>query len=112
MNKARVEAGEEPYRNPRNTASGSLKLQDSAEVAKRPLECFLYNVVGNNLTISTQFESLEKARTWGFKVPKQAQCLNSIDEVLEFVQYWDIARHDLPYEIDGIVIKFTWWKSI
>ena len=105
MNKARVEAGEEPYRNPRNTASGSLKLQDSAEVAKRPLECFLYNVVGNNLTISTQFESLEKARNWGFKVPKQAQCLNSIDEVLEFVQYWDIARHDLPYEIDGIVIK-------
>jgi len=105
MNKDRIAAGEEPYRNPRNTASGSLKLQDSAEVAKRPLACFLYNIVGDNLGIKTQFESLEKARSWGFKVPKQARCLNSIDEVLEFVKYWDTARHDLPYEIDGIVVK-------
>lgn len=105
MNRARVDAGEEPYRNPRNTASGSLKLQDSAEVAKRPLECFLYNIVGDNLEISTQFESLERARSWGFKVPKESQCFDSIDEVLEFIQYWDTARHDLPYEIDGIVVK-------
>ncbi|WP_250432653.1 NAD-dependent DNA ligase LigA [Hanstruepera flava] len=105
MNEERVEIGEEPYRNPRNTASGSLKLQDSAEVAKRPLECLLYNITGSGLNIKTQFESLEKARAWGFKVPDAAKLANSIDEVLEFIAYWDVHRHDLPYETDGVVIK-------
>ncbi len=105
MNEERIASGEEPYRNPRNTASGSLKLQDSSEVAKRPLECLLYNLTGNNLGITTQFDSLEKARQMGFKVPKAAKLVNSIDEVLEFVAYWDAARHDLPYETDGVVIK-------
>jgi DNA ligase (NAD+) len=105
MNEERIEIGEEPYRNPRNTASGSLKLQDSAEVAKRPLECLLYNLTGSNLGINTQFESLDKARQWGFKVPEAAKLVSSIDEVLEFVAYWDVHRHDLPYETDGVVIK-------
>ena len=105
MNEERIEIGEEPYRNPRNTASGSLKLQDSAEVAKRPLECLLYNVTGSNLGIYSQFESLEKARKWGFKVPNAAKLVNSIDEVLEFIDYWNIHRHQLPYETDGVVIK-------
>ncbi|MGV8814701.1 MAG: NAD-dependent DNA ligase LigA [Gelidibacter sp.] len=107
MNEERIEIGEEPYRNPRNTASGSLKLQDSAEVAKRPLECLLYNIVGNNLNINTQFESLEKARAWGFKVPKAAIVANSIDEVFEFIDYWNIHRHNLPYETDGVVVKIN-----
>ena len=105
MNEERIEIGEEPYRNPRNTASGSLKLQDSAEVAKRPLECLLYNLMGSNLRINTQFESLDKARHWGFKVPEAAKLVNSIDEVLEFIEYWNVHRHDLPYETDGVVIK-------
>ncbi len=105
MNEERIEIGEEPYRNPRNTASGSLKLQDSGEVAKRPLECMLYNITGNNLDITTQFESLEKARKWGFKVPSAAKLVNSIDEVLEFIDYWNVHRHNLPYETDGVVIK-------
>ena len=105
MNKERIANDEEPYRNPRNTASGSLKLQDSAEVAKRPLECLLYSVKGNNLNISTQFEGLEKARAWGFKVPKEAKLVNSIDEVLDYINYWDEHRHELPYEIDGVVVK-------
>lgn len=105
MNEERVEIGEEPYRNPRNTASGSLKLQDSAEVAKRPLECMLYNITGSNLDIQTQFGSLEKARVWGFKVPNAAKLANSIDEVLEFVDYWNVNRRDLPYETDGVVVK-------
>ncbi|HLV37960.1 NAD-dependent DNA ligase LigA [Xanthomarina sp.] len=105
MNEERIEIGEEPYRNPRNTASGSLKLQDSSEVAKRPLECLLYSIVGNNLNISTQFEGLEKARSWGFKVPQAAKLVNSIDEVLEFINYWDEHRHNLPYETDGVVVK-------
>ncbi|MBD0823119.1 NAD-dependent DNA ligase LigA [Aestuariibaculum marinum] len=105
MNEERIEIGEEPYRNPRNTASGSLKLQDSAEVAKRPLECLLYNLTGTNLGVNSQFESLDKARQWGFKVPSAAKLTNSIDEVLEFIDYWNEERHNLPYETDGVVIK-------
>ena len=105
MNEERVEIGEEPYRNPRNTASGSLKLQDSAEVAKRPLLCLLYSLKGNNLPVKTQFESLEAAREWGFRVPKEAKLVSSIQEVLEFIKYWDIHRHEMPYETDGVVIK-------
>ncbi len=105
MNEERIEIGEEPYRNPRNTASGSLKLQDSSEVAKRPLECLLYTIIGKNLEISTQFEGLAKARSMGFKVPADAKLVNSIDEVLRFIEHWDKARHDLPYETDGVVIK-------
>jgi DNA ligase (NAD+) len=105
MNQELIEIGETPYSNPRNTASGSLKLQDSSEVAKRPLECLLYFIVGNNLNIKTQFESLEAARKWGFKVPKEAKLVNSIEEVFDFINYWDIHRHDLPYETDGVVIK-------
>ena len=105
MNAERVANGEEPYRNPRNTASGSLKLQDSAVVAKRPLECLLYSLKGTKLPISTQMEGLEKARQWGFKVPDVAKLATSIDAVLEFVNYWDIHRHELPYETDGVVIK-------
>ena len=105
MNEERVEIGEEPYRNPRNTASGSLKLQDSAEVAKRPLLCLLYSLQGNNLPVKTQFESLEAAREWGFRVPKEAKLVSSIQEVLEFINYWDIHRHEMPYETDGVVIK-------
>jgi len=105
MNAERVEIGEEPYANPRNTASGSLKLQDSAEVAKRPLECLLYSITGNNTGVGSQFEGLEKARKWGFKVPAESELKDSITEVLQYVNYWDEHRHDLPYETDGVVVK-------
>jgi len=105
MNQELIEIGETPYSNPRNTASGSLKLQDSAEVAKRPLECLLYFVTGNNLPFSSQFEGLESARSWGFKVPKEAKLVNNIHEVFDFIDYWDVHRHNLPYETDGVVIK-------
>lgn len=105
MNQELIEIGETPYANPRNTASGSLKLQDSGEVAKRPLDCLLYSINGNNLPFGTQFEGLDKARQWGFKVPKQATLANSMDEVLAFIDHWDTHRHDLPYETDGVVIK-------
>lgn len=104
MNQERIENGEEPYMNPRNTASGSLKLQDSALVAKRPLDCLLYSIVGVS-GLKTQFEVLEKARAWGFKVPTVAKLCKNIDEVLKFVEYWDVHRHELPYETDGVVIK-------
>lgn len=104
MNKERIEAGEDPYMNPRNTASGSLKLQDTAEVAKRPLDCLLYSLVGS-LGIDSQYNSLQKAREWGFKVPNESKLCQSTDEVMDFINYWDIHRHDLPYEIDGVVVK-------
>ena len=105
MNEERIEIGEEPYRNPRNTASGSLKLQDSAEVAKRPLECLLYNIVGTNLGINTQYECLEKAKHWGFKVPEAAKVCRSMEEVFDYIHYWNEERHKLPYETDGVVVK-------
>ena len=105
MNQELIEIGETPYSNPRNTASGSLKLQDSAEVAKRPLDCLLYFITGNNLPFSTQYEGLETARNWGFKVPNQSKLANNLDEVFEFIEYWDVHRHNLPYETDGVVIK-------
>ena len=105
LNQEKIAAGEEPYKNPRNTASGSLKLQHSAEVARRPLECLLYSVVGENTGIKTQFDNLEKARSWGFKVPSVAKISDSIESVLEFVNYWDLHRHELPYETDGVVVK-------
>ena len=104
MNDELVEIGETPYSNPRNTASGSLKLQDSAEVAKRPLEFLMYSVQGSNLPFDTHFEALEFARKSGFKVPK-AQLAQNLEEVYEFIDHWDLHRHDLPYETDGVVIK-------
>ncbi|NQY06936.1 MAG: NAD-dependent DNA ligase LigA, partial [Flavobacteriaceae bacterium] len=82
-----------------------LKLQDSAETAKRPLECYLYSIKSNQLPFTSQFEGLEAARSYGFKVPEHSVLVNSIDEILEFVNHWETARHDLPYEIDGVVIK-------
>jgi DNA ligase (NAD+) len=103
MNRELVEIGETPYSNPRNTASGSLKLQDSAEVARRPLECLVYTLIGNKY--QSHFESLSAARQFGFKVPNEIRLANSIDEVFEFIDYWDNHRHALPYETDGVVIK-------
>jgi DNA ligase (NAD+) len=105
MNEQLIQIGETSYANPRNTASGSLKLQDSAEVAKRPLECLLYSVTGTNLPFKTQFESLEQARKWGFKVPNQSVLAQNMQEVFAFIDFWDLARHKLPYETDGVVVK-------
>ncbi|MFT5963372.1 MAG: DNA ligase (NAD+) [Flavobacterium sp.] len=105
MNQDLVEIGEAPYSNPRNTASGSLKLKESAEVAKRPLDCLLYFLIGNQLPFTSQYEGLQAARNWGFKVPKEAKLAQDLDQVFEFIDYWDVHRHDLPYETDGVVVK-------
>jgi len=105
MNKERIEAGEDPYRNPRNTASGSLKLQDSAEVANRPLDCLLYHIVADKNPVLTHFDTLENARKLGFKVPPAIEVCNTIDDVFKFIEKWDVIRHELPYETDGIVVK-------
>lgn len=105
MNQELMDIGELPYSNPRNTASGSLKLQDSAEVSKRPLDCLLYFIIGPNLPFHSQFESLEAARSWGFKVPKEPKLACNLDQVFQFIDFWDVHRHDLPYETDGVVVK-------
>lgn len=104
MNEERAEEGLDLYSNPRNTASGSLKLQDSSEVAKRPLDCLLYQVVGN-VPFETHSETLQKARDAGFKVPLEGKVCFNINEVLSYIQHWDTARHQLAYETDGVVIK-------
>ena len=105
MNKERIEAGEDPYRNPRNTASGSLKLQDSSEVANRPLDCLLYQVVAEGLSFKTHFEALTFAGEMGFKVPDTMTLCRNTDEIFNFLDYWDRKRMELPYETDGVVIK-------
>ena len=105
MNQDLIEIGETPYSNPRNTASGSLKLQDSSEVAKRPLECLLYFLIGNNLPFNSQIDGLQAARNYGFKAPTEAKLAKNLDEVFDFINYWDIYRHNLPYETDGVVVK-------
>ena len=105
LNKKRVDAGEEPYKNPRNTASGSLKLQDSSETAQRPLTCLLYALVGKNLGFKNHFDSLVEARSWGFTVPDTLAQADSIDGILRYINEWENKRDQLPFEIDGIVIK-------
>ena len=105
MNQELMDIGELPYSNPRNTASGSLKLQDSAEVSKRPLDCLLYFIIGPNLPFHSQFDSLECARNWGFKVPNEPKLARNLDQVFQFIDFWDVHRHKLPYETDGVVVK-------
>lgn len=107
LNKEREENGDQTYANPRNFASGTIKLQDSAEVAKRPLDCYLYFLYleNRNKVFYTHWESLEKVQEWGFPVSEHTKLCSSIEDVLNFVHYWDTARHQLTYDIDGIVIK-------
>jgi len=105
MNKLRTEEGLEPYKNPRNTASGSLKLLDANEVSKRPLDCYLYYLIGEDLPSTNHYENLQKARDWGFKIPNEIEKHSNVENVLKFINKWDEDRHGLPYEIDGIVIK-------
>jgi len=107
MNEVRIEQGLEPYANPRNTASGSLKLLDTKEVANRPLDCYLYYLLGDNLPSNNHYNNLQKAKEWGFKIPSEIEKYSTIDDVLRFINSWDEKRHDLPYEIDGIVIKIN-----
>jgi len=105
MNAIRESNGEPLYSNPRNTAAGSIKLKDSKVVAQRPLDCFLYSLSGDKISISSHDYSLKKAKSWGFKVPEIFSLCNSIKDVLNFISLWENKRSELPYEIDGIVIK-------
>ena len=105
LNEKRKKIGAPLFMNPRNTASGSIKLLDSKEVARRPLECFLYSVVSNDENINKHSELLHNARSMGFNVPNYEKVVKGLDGVKKYIHYWDKNRHNLPFEIDGIVIK-------
>ena len=105
INKEREEIGDTLMANPRNAASGSMKMQDSAQTAKRKLDCFLYYVLGENLPHQSHFDNMHAAKSWGFKISEDAKLCSGINEVINFINYWDKKRFDLPYDIDGIVIK-------
>lgn len=105
LNSEKEKAGEAPFANPRNAAAGSLKLQKSSLVARRPLDCYLYSLLSEELPTMSHYENLMKAKKWGLKISPHTQICSSIDEVFKFIRHWDKARHDLPFEIDGAVIK-------
>lgn len=105
LNREREELGEVQYANPRNFAAGTVKMQDSAEVAKRPLDCFLYSLNTDKDYFKTHWESLQTLKKWGFNVCEHTKLTNNIDSVLAFIQHWENERFKLSYDIDGIVIK-------
>ena len=94
-------------KNPRNAASGTIKMQDSKVVAKRNLDCFLYMLLGENMKIDSHFDALKKMKQWGFKVSSHVKLCKSIHEVFDFIDHWEKEREHLPFEIDGIVIKIN-----
>lgn len=105
INKRRADDGLDPFMNPRNTASGSLKIQDSAEVRKRGLSAAMYQFIAEQAPAETHWELLQKAKSWGFSISGQAQLCRNIEEVKNFINYWEENRHTLPFDIDGIVVK-------
>ena len=105
LNREREDVGEAPFANPRNAASGSLKLQESAEVARRRLDAQLYYLLGENVQGITHYERIEYLQKWGFKPPEVVQKVSSIEGVFDFIREWDVKRKELPFDIDGIVIK-------
>ncbi|MBN2610064.1 MAG: NAD-dependent DNA ligase LigA [Bacteroidales bacterium] len=105
MNREREEAGDPLFANPRNAAAGTLKIQNPRLVARRPLDCFLYFLLGDKLPFGSHYDNLQKAKEWGFKIPAYMQVCKSIDEVYTFIDHWDTARKKLPFDIDGVVIK-------
>ncbi|UOE39213.1 NAD-dependent DNA ligase LigA [Chryseobacterium oryzae] len=111
INKTREEEGFDPFMNPRNTASGSLKMQDSGEVRKRRLSSVLYQFVSAEAPAETHWDLLHKAQDWGFKISDQAKLCRNLDEIKEFINFWDTERHQLPFEIDGIVLKVNSLKQ-
>lgn len=105
LNQQRQAQGEATYANPRNVASGSLKIKDAKEVAKRPLDITLYHFLSDQYPFATHSESLKQAQSWGIKTAEHSQTCRSIDEVFDYLKRWDAARHDLGFDTDGVVIK-------
>jgi len=105
MNEQRLEDGEEVFANPRNAASGSLKMQDSAEVARRKLDGFFYYFPGKGLPFKTHYDGLVAAKSWGFKISEYMVRCKTIADIFDYLDTWDKARHELPFDIDGVVVK-------
>lgn len=105
INQMRLAQGEAPFANPRNAAAGSLKLQNSSLVAKRPLDCYLYYLLAEELPSNFHHQNLQKAKEWGFQVSPHHRLCKSLPEVFEYINYWASEREHLPYDIDGIVLK-------
>ena len=110
INEERINEGLPSFANPRNAASGTLKMQDSAEVAKRKLDCYVYYISSETAVCETHYESLQKAKNWGFKVSGSMAKCQSVDDIFEFINDWNIERRNLPFDIDGIVIKVNSFK--
>jgi DNA ligase (NAD+) len=111
LNEERADLGESLMANPRNAAAGTLKLQDSAEVARRKLDCLLYSLYGEKLEFATHEESLQAAYSWGFKISEHRKVCRSIPEVMDFIHHWDAARSELPFDIDGVVVKVNDYRQ-
>ena len=105
INTDKISIGEAPFANPRNATSGTIKMQNSAQVAKRKLDCFLYYITGDKLPADTHFDNLELAKDWGFKIPPYIKKCSTIQEVFDFIKHWETERKKLPFDTDGIVIK-------
>ena len=105
LNADRRKQKKEAFANPRNSAAGTLKMQKSSQVAKRTLDCFLYQLVGEDLPFNTDYENLKKAREWGLKVPEHIVRCQTLKEIFDFINYWDENRSKLPYDTDGVVVK-------
>jgi DNA ligase (NAD+) len=111
MNRERAESGEPVFANPRNAASGTLKTKNSALVARRPLDCWLYYLPGVEARFATHYESITAAREWGFKIPPYIAKCDSLQEVFDFINEWENKRDKLPFDIDGIVIKVNSYRQ-
>ena len=105
LNNERIDIGETPFANPRNAAAGTLKLLDSSEVGKRGLDCFLYYMLGENLPFQNHYDNLQKAKEWGFKVSDNVRKCTTLQEIYDYIHYWDTERKKLTYDTDGAVIK-------
>jgi DNA ligase (NAD+) len=105
MNEEKIKSGYAPFANPRNAASGTIKLLDPKIVASRSLECFVYFLLSEDLPAKNHFDNLKKASEWGFRVPESLKKCNNINEVMEFITSWESERKNLPFDTDGVVIK-------
>ncbi len=111
INRQRINDGETSFANPRNAAAGTLKLLDSRIVAKRKLDCLLYFMLGEKLPFDNHYQNLRKAATWGFKIPESVKLCSTLDEVNEFISFWDKNRETLPYDTDGVVVKVNSYQQ-
>lgn len=111
INREREDIGETPFANPRNAAAGTLKLLNSAEVARRKLDCTLYYLLGESLPADNHFRNMLKAKEWGFKVSEHMTLCNNLTEVQHYIEHWDKARKKLPFDTDGVVIKINSYRQ-